>query len=441
MRANHAFPLGLGEDVHHPAIALGPVGFREAVHQADVEMIGAEFAAEAVKVGFGGAWVPRPRFSQDRDLVAGDMLQSLGYMWMGAVSIGGVEEAQTMIVAVEQEVGKAFHSQRALVGAMSKADGASAHGEATGLNAGVADGHRVSGAEFSGQSRGCQDVRIQGRSQPGDAHSIDRARKELSPVHNASCRGRNLLHNWTKLGAAQLSGYAGFCPLYNRVDSLERTVSPVDLQLNDVEIRVLGSLVEKDITTPDYYPLSLNALVNACNQKNNRDPVMNLDEAAVRDALSSLQEKRLAGRAGGADSRVTKYEHRMQEVFNFTRPEIALIGVLLLRGPQTPGELRGRAERMHRFEALDDVQSTLQRLMQREPPLVKMLARQPGTKEARYAHLFAGDVEGFELPAAPAVAAPHDSDRVARLEEEVGELRRELNEVKDQLERFRRQFE
>jgi len=212
------------------------------------------------------------------------------------------------------------------------------------------------------------------------------------------------------------------------------------LGLSESEVRVLGSLVEKDITTPDYYPLSLNALVNACNQKNNRDPVMSLDENAVRDALDCLQERRMAGPAGGADSRVTKYEHRLQEVFNFTRPEIALIGVLLLRGPQTPGELRGRAERMHRFEALDDVQSTLQRLMQREPPLVKMLPRQAGTKEARYAHLFAGDVEGFEAPAV-AAAAPHNADRVARLEEEVGELRRELNELKDQVERFRRQFE
>jgi len=115
-----------------------------------------------------------------------------------------------------------------------------------------------------------------------------------------------------------------------------------DILLNQVEARVLGALVEKDITTPDYYPLSLNALVNACNQKNNRDLVMNLDENAVRDALAGLREMRLAGPAGGADSRVTKYEHRLQEVFNFTRGETALLCVLLLRGPQTPGELRGR---------------------------------------------------------------------------------------------------
>jgi uncharacterized protein YceH (UPF0502 family) len=145
------------------------------------------------------------------------------------------------------------------------------------------------------------------------------------------------------------------------------------IQLNEIEVRVLGSLIEKDITTPDYYPLSLNALVNACNQKNNRDPVMTLDEGAVRQALSSLQEKRMAGPAGGADSRVTKYEHRLQEVFNFDRREIAVVCVLLLRGPQTPGELRGRTERMYRFEALDDVEATLKKLTEREPSLVEVL--------------------------------------------------------------------
>ena len=163
----------------------------------------------------------------------------------------------------------------------------------------------------------------------------------------------------------------------------------VDL-LSDVEVRVLGALIEKDITTPDYYPLSLNALVNACNQKNNRDPVMTLDEDAVRAALDSLQLQRLAGPASGADSRVTKYEHRLQEVFNFDRREIAVLCVLLLRGAQTPGELRGRSERMYRFEELEDVHAALDRLSQREPPLVAVLPRQPGTKESRYMHLLSG---------------------------------------------------
>src|SRR6266567_4859707 len=164
-----------------------------------------------------------------------------------------------------------------------------------------------------------------------------------------------------------------------------------DLLLNDAEVRVLGSLIEKDITTPDYYPLSLNALLNAGNQKNNRDPVMTLDEGTVREALNTLQEKRLAGPAGGADSRVTKFEHRLQEVFNFDRREIAVVCVLLLRGPQTPGELRSRTDRMYHFEALDDVVSTLDRLTQREPPLTRILPRQPGTKESRYMHLFSGE--------------------------------------------------
>ena len=164
------------------------------------------------------------------------------------------------------------------------------------------------------------------------------------------------------------------------------------IELSPIAARVLGSLVEKEITTPEYYPLSLNALANACNQKNNREPVTNLDEGEIRQALHRLEDDGLAGAARGTESRVAKYEHHMQEVFNFTRGEIAVMCVLLLRGPQTPGELRGRTERMHRFEELSDVQSTLQRLMQREPPLVMVLPRQPGTKEARYAHLLSGEV-------------------------------------------------
>jgi uncharacterized protein YceH (UPF0502 family) len=211
----------------------------------------------------------------------------------------------------------------------------------------------------------------------------------------------------------------------------------VTIVLNAVEARVLGALIEKEITTPDYYPLSLNALVNACNQKNNRDPVMTVDESTVRTALYNLQAKHLAGPASGADSRVTKYEHRIQEVFNFTRAETAIIDVLLLRGPQTPGELRGRTERMYRFEELSDVQSTLQRLMEREAPLVKMLPRQSGTKESRYAHLLAGDVEGYEAAPEPEAPGASSDNRVARLEREVSELRSEVAELKQQLEELR----
>ena len=202
--------------------------------------------------------------------------------------------------------------------------------------------------------------------------------------------------------------------------------------LNPIEARVLGALMEKEVTTPEYYPLSLNALVNACNQKNNREPVMNLDEEAVREALRGLEEDGLAAPSRG-DSRVTKYEHHVQEVFNFTRGETAIICVLLLRGAQTPGELRGRTERMHRFEAVDDVLGALQRLIQREPPLVQALPRQPGTKETRYAHLFSGEVDAAEI--AKVGVAGSEDERLERLEAEVAELRREVAELRARLER------
>jgi hypothetical protein len=220
----------------------------------------------------------------------------------------------------------------------------------------------------------------------------------------------------------------------------------MSLLLTEVEARVLGALIEKDITTPDYYPLSLNALVNACNQKNNRDPVMTLDDNTVSDALASLQEKRLAGPASGADSRVTKYEHRLQEVYNFDRREIAIVCVLLLRGPQTPGELRSRTDRMYGFEALEEVVSTLDRLSQREPALAAVLPRQPGTKESRYMHLFCGCAPvATDVVPSPSTALsstnPSTADRVAHLESEVVELRTEISEMKQQLAAFRKQFE
>lgn len=217
----------------------------------------------------------------------------------------------------------------------------------------------------------------------------------------------------------------------------------MNIVLNPVEARVLGSLVEKDVTTPDYYPLSLNALINACNQKNNREPVTNYDEETVRLALRNLSDKRLAGTASAADSRVSKYEHRLQEVFNFSRPETAIVCVLLLRGPQTPGELRGRTERMHRFEHLDDVLSGLQQLMRREPPLVKALGRRPGTKEIRYAHLLSGDVEAWEPPleAASATSSSADSERILHLEEQVAALQKEVADLKQEIAEFKKQFQ
>jgi len=225
----------------------------------------------------------------------------------------------------------------------------------------------------------------------------------------------------------------------------------VNILLNEVECRVLGALIEKEITTPEYYPLSLNALVNACNQKSNRDPVMTLDEAAVRQALHSLDGQSLVRSVSASDSRVTKYEHRLQEAFNFYRHEIAILCVLLLRGPQTPGELRTRAERMHPFDDLSAVQSSLQHLMKREPPLVKVLPRQPGTKESRYAHLLCGDVESFEPksePGASATTTSADGERIAHVEKEAAALRseladlqREIADLRQQFAQFRKQFE
>ena len=218
----------------------------------------------------------------------------------------------------------------------------------------------------------------------------------------------------------------------------------MNLVLNVVEVRVLAALWEKEITTPDYYPLSLNALVNACNQKSNRDPAMNLDEDAVRGALRTLDDNSLARSVSAADSRVTKYEHRLQEAFNFDRREAAIFCELLLRGPQTPGELRSRAERMHHFDDLSEVQSALQRLISREPPLVKVLARQPGTKESRYVHLLSGEPDAVTAPEAhepPPIASRQTGDKHSRLESEVADLRKDIAELKQQFAAFRKQFE
>ena len=225
-----------------------------------------------------------------------------------------------------------------------------------------------------------------------------------------------------------------------------QSINERPIHLSAAQARVLGALVEKEVTTPDYYPQSLNALINACNQLTNREPVMHLDDEEVRLALHRLEDLGLAGRARGADGRVAKYEHWLGEAFNFTRAETALICVLLLRGHQTPGELRGRTERMYHFEELDDVVSTLDRLAQREPPLARVLPRQPGTKESRYTHLFAGEPQIPELPISTASdfstqSASSAADRLAQLEEEVAALRRELSDVQQQLAAFRKQFE
>jgi uncharacterized protein YceH (UPF0502 family) len=225
--------------------------------------------------------------------------------------------------------------------------------------------------------------------------------------------------------------------------SLSVSSEAVNILLSEIDARVLGALVEKEITTPEYYPLSLNALVNACNQKSNRDPVMNLDEDAVRQSLRSLGENYLA-RSASVSDRVPKYEHRLADVFNFHRHEIAILCVLLLRGPQTPGELRTRTERMYQFEDLDGVNSALQLLMKREPPLVAVLPRQPGTKEVRYAHLLSGEVksQSHELQdEKPAVVKSADAERIAQLEDQVATLQSDVTGLKAQFAAFRKQFE
>jgi uncharacterized protein len=222
------------------------------------------------------------------------------------------------------------------------------------------------------------------------------------------------------------------------------------IHLSAAQARVLGALVEKEVTTPDSYPLSLNALINACNQLTNREPVMHLDHEEVRLALHRLEDLGLAGRARGADGRVAKYEHWLGEAFNFTRAETALICALLLRGPQTPGELRGRTDRLHRFDEIGEVLAGLQKLMEREPSLVAVLPRLPGTKEARYAHLLSGPVESVAAAeialqrrdpvqyAAEYVARSADDDtatedRIARLETTVVELRQEVAALRQKI--------
>ncbi len=207
----------------------------------------------------------------------------------------------------------------------------------------------------------------------------------------------------------------------------------MEWRLSAAEARVLGSLLEKEITTPEYYPLSLNALVNACNQKSNRDPVVSYDEATVENALSDLRAKGLATRITGRDTRVPKHAQRFTEQLNLGRREAALVCVLLLRGPQTPGELRGRTDRLYPFDDLDAVEGTLHRLTEME--LAVQLPRQPGFKEQRWAQLLTGPVDlaapEFEPSEPP---TPERRDRLAALEEEVAQLRREFDD-------FRKRFE
>jgi hypothetical protein len=222
----------------------------------------------------------------------------------------------------------------------------------------------------------------------------------------------------------------------------------VDSLLNDVEVRIAGALVEKQVTTPEYYPLTLNALVAACNQISNRDPVVRYDERTVADALETLRAKNLVYVFYGSESRVPKYKHMMREKFDLSEAELAAVCVLMLRGPQTVGEVRGRTGRLYEFADLAEVEATLDGLARRDEPMVVKLARQAGRKEARYTHTLSGQPAADAAPSeaetgagTQAHARPSAADRVAALEAEVAGLRGEVAELRQQFDEFRRQFE
>ncbi len=220
----------------------------------------------------------------------------------------------------------------------------------------------------------------------------------------------------------------------------------METALTTEEIRVLGALVEKEMTTPDYYPLTLNSLTTACNQKSNRDPVTVYEETDVVHALDSLRHKGLAMQAHGEGSRVPKYRHTLYEKLHLEPEEMAILGELMLRGPQTLGELRSRAERMHPFRELAQVEAVLGELMERQPPLAVKLPRQPGRKEHRFMHLLAGEPETTEddripPPEAATRRVREDHARIEALEQEVATLRGELSALRAELETFRSLFE
>lgn len=249
-------------------------------------------------------------------------------------------------------------------------------------------------------------------------------------------------------------------PREARIGAMNDTLSPV-------EVRIIGALVEKQITTPDYYPLSLNALMNACNQKNNRDPVVFYDERILDAALHALFPLRLVIKVTGADSRVAKYRHQFDEVYALSQPELAVITVLMLRGPLTLGEIRGSSGRLHAFESLAEVEATLDALARREGPLVMRMPRQAGQKEARFAHLLSGEPEpaataeavqrtsadGFDSRAAAASSssstsdrfagarATADDERVEQMSRDIEVLRSEIEALRRDLESFRKSFE
>jgi uncharacterized protein YceH (UPF0502 family) len=215
--------------------------------------------------------------------------------------------------------------------------------------------------------------------------------------------------------------------------------------LNDAETRVLGALVEKQVTTPEYYPLTLNALVQACNQKNNRSPVVAYSDETVSDAIETLRAKNLVYVFYGSTSRVPKYKHMMADIFDLSPQELAIMCVLMLRGHQTVGELRGRSDRLYNFSSLQEVEETLNSLATKEPDsLVLKLPRQPGQKEIRYAHLLSGEIDLSQLAEtehSQAIDQHSKSDRMAALEHVVESLRAEVETMRLEFAEFKKQFE
>ncbi|MBC7898944.1 MAG: YceH family protein [Saprospiraceae bacterium] len=214
--------------------------------------------------------------------------------------------------------------------------------------------------------------------------------------------------------------------------------------LSEVEVRVLGSLVEKQLTTPEYYPLTMNALTAACNQKSNRDPVMALDDTAILKAIDSLRDKNLVYLYYGSTSRTVKYKHMLPSVYELEPPAVAVLAVLVLRGAQTLGEIRERTGRLFEFSGLGEVQETLDDLSRRDEPLVVKLERQPGQKEARFAHLLSGEIDIESLNIArdrPATAGGQSNDRIEKLEQEIELLKNEFASLRSTFEEFKKQFD
>lgn len=223
----------------------------------------------------------------------------------------------------------------------------------------------------------------------------------------------------------------------------------MNLHLNPIEARVLGALIEKEVTTPEYYPMSLNALTNACNQKSNREPVMDLSDTDVVVAIDTLKDKKLSWQFSSAGGRVPKFEHNLRSLFSFSKEEIAVICMLLLRGPQTVGEIRTRTDRLFSFTSLEETEKTIRGLAERsDGPFVVELPRQPGRKESRFVHLFCGMPDISSAQETPDSIVRSDtrpsttaSDRIVVLEEEVVSLRNELTELRQQFLDFKKQLE